>query len=174
MLGLIFLLLIGKGWLFRQAVSYRGVGTRSVKALSSSEGRSLIRYISEEAENPQALIRKALKATNRQLKFSAANTSSHPDQVLKRGKAHCVGYAALFASLTQAGLDQQVPGRFLVKHRIGKLALFGYDLHQLIQHPFFKDHDFCEIYDRELKAYTYIDPSLSDYFGISRVSGVEK
>jgi len=55
------------------------------------------------------------------------------------------------------------------EHKIGQLNLFGINLHQFFNKPFFKDHDFNEVRNNKTGEVFCIDPSLSDYLRINRI-----
>jgi len=55
-------------------------------------------------------------------------------------------------------------------HKIGKLDLWGIDLHQFFESAFFQDHDFNEIKYLKTNEVIFIDPTISDYLKIDSVS----
>jgi len=53
---------------------------------------------------------------------------------------------------------------------IGKLDLFGENIHSYIKSPFFKNHDFVIIMNITTQEKIIIDPSLYDYLMIEKVT----
>ena len=105
------------------------------------------------------------------LSFSSKRVSNDPNELIGTKQANCIGYSALFNSIAnylilKNKLDKQIES----KHLIGQLGFLGLDLHQFFDDPFFRDHDFNVL--RELRGgkTVFIDPSVSDYLGIDRVS----
>jgi hypothetical protein len=52
---------------------------------------------------------------------------------------------------------------------IGKLDFWGYDLHQISNDPFYKDHDYNVITNIKTGKKIFVDPSVADCFWINRV-----
>jgi len=82
-----------------------------------------------------------------------------------------VGYARFFKAVLEDKLAGAGTDAVDVYHVVGKLFLFGIDLHGLIDDPFFKDHDFNIIVERDTGVVHLIDANLYDYTGIGRVRG---
>ena len=112
----------------------------------------------------------AFSLTTRQLAFTFAPASAHPDTVLATGRANCVGYAALFNATAHELIRQRgMESKLEVIHLVGKLYLFGVDLHQLFRTPFFADHDYILLRDTRTGETTATDPSIGDYLWIREV-----
>ena len=89
-------------------------------------------------------------------------------------KANCIGYSSLFNSIVEHLIkEQNAENDYRARHLIGRLEFVGFDLHQLFKDPFFQDHDYNEIENIHTKERIYVDPSLSDYFRINRVSSTK-
>jgi hypothetical protein len=103
--------------------------------------------------------------TGEHLGFSTSGTSVHPDALCRKGKANCVGYAAFFDAIlryssARSGIEVRTAPV------AGKLYFLGFDMHEWIDDPFFRDHDFNRVEDLTTGKTTYVDPSLYDYTGI--------
>ncbi len=112
-----------------------------------------------------------LDLTKNQLAFSFGKCSSNPNALVKKQKANCIGYSALFSSLMNYTLTKkQLDKRYECYHYVGKIYYAGQNINALFNDPFFKDHDFNMIRDIEHKNDIVVDPSLYEYLGIRRVS----
>lgn len=105
-----------------------------------------------------------LKLTLKELEFSKQNDISN-------GGANCVGYAQFFKSVCNHAYT--VNGREVtVEHVRGYVSCFGVNLCKVAKaivpakfKGFVKDHDFVEVDFGDYQC--YLDPSLSDVFGIT-------
>jgi len=86
-------------------------------------------------------------------------------------KANCIGYSALFNSIGNYLIRKQnLSDKFEFSHLVGKLNVFGFNIHNLFNSPFFRDHDFNEIKNNLTDEKTFVDPSLRDYLRIENVT----
>jgi hypothetical protein len=117
------------------------------------------------------IIRLSRTITNQKLKFTFKEGDlKNPNDVEKIDRAHCVGYAAMFTSIASYLIDlQDSEHEYQVKHLRGKLLLLGFDIHPK-NRPFLANHDYCEIKNLQSGQIVWVDPSLSDYTLINRVS----
>lgn len=60
--------------------------------------------------------------------------------------------------------------RYEVDHLVGHLRFLGINLHNFINNPFFRDHDFNSIKDLRTGEAIYVDPSIYDFLRIKKVS----
>jgi hypothetical protein len=98
--ALFLLLLIFRGALYRAAVNYQSLGERPIIQLNEAALLRTIDHATGEGDLDLAqIVAIARKLTNQHLQFRAKATTSDPNQVVLSGKAHCVGYSALFASV---------------------------------------------------------------------------
>jgi len=171
MLILIFSL---REWIFRATVHYQKINERpQVHQLDEN----LLPIIHQEGinntlEEITPILKIAKKVTNKSLSFTTGNVSDNPNQIIKTGKANCVGYAALFALISNHLIQENNLGKkFEVLHVVGQLDFLGYDLHQMSNDPFFANHDYCEVKNKVSGERFYIDPTVSDYFWIDRING---
>ena len=169
------LFFMAKGWLFRASVKYKIIDQRPTIAITDD---LLQKYIdSETGKRPLALdqiAEVAIEITNRELHFSTSSTLINPNIALRQGQTNCIGYSAAFNSICQYLIDQhQLADQFRSKHLAGQLKLFGGNLHQLFDDPFWADHDFNLLENLKTREKIYVDPTLSDYLWIDRVEKEE-
>ncbi|MBR9922545.1 MAG: hypothetical protein GYB31_17040 [Bacteroidetes bacterium] len=108
--------------------------------------------------------------TSELLAFSKSNASYNIVGMMNTRKANCVGYARMFNAIANYLIRENDLGdQIIAQHKIGKLSLWGIDLHSIINRPFFQDHDYNEIKDLHTGESLFVDPSLSDYLGIDFV-----
>lgn len=177
---LIVLVILFRAWIFRKSISYTPIRERATVLLidrqicQELESEITIQLLSKAKNAPLSIaeiIQLAQKKTSEKLSFSRKKSTQNPNILIKEGKTNCIGYAALFNSIAQFILkSQQLEQQYQVKHLVGKLDFWGIDLHQFFNTPFFKDHDYNEIINLETRHKTYVDPIVSDYFGIHQVS----
>ncbi len=168
---LLLLLFLLRGWFFRKTVSYHLTGSKETHALTEAGYRHFIDNQPVDTSIDK-IIRQALRLTTDRLRFTTGKNDIDPNQLFHSKNAHCVGYAAFFATtcnelFRKSGLD----GRFEVKHLRGKISFLGLDLHQFFDGPFFRDHDFNVILDKTTGKRYYVDASVRDVLGIVYVRG---
>ncbi|MCI5082924.1 MAG: hypothetical protein MRY78_14595 [Saprospiraceae bacterium] len=165
--GLFFILFLffiwwGRGLLYRTFVKYKTVQNIPVYSLPSVN--------CPDDYSLEAVVSGALDTLAEQLIFVWESAPTKPEAVLQAGKANCIGYAACTAAYLEACLrKQQKKEAYRIKHVRAQIHLFGYNVHQWIDHPFFRDHDIVVIEDATGQTILKIDPSLYDYFGIRSV-----
>jgi len=172
-LGLVIcLVLLFKGWIYRCTVTYREIGQRHTIILQDSGTIADIRNLRNDRElSLEEIMEISQSVTNACLRFTSGKVSSNPNTVVGIGKANCVGYSALFSSIANQFFREQHSGQsFHVRHLVGRLYFLGVDVHQFFSSPFFKDHDFVEIENVTTGEKIFVDPVVSDYLGIERVT----
>lgn len=173
LLGLLLILaILLSGPIFRIFVKYSEEYEREIIQLVDRELKS-------EIESQRAgknldfsqILHLSRTITNQKLKFTfKPDALKNPNAVEKIPRANCVGYAAMFTSIASYLIDiQDSEQEYRVRHIVGKLFLFNIDIHPK-KLSFFKDHDYCEIKNLQTGQIVLIDPSLSDYTWINRVS----
>lgn len=167
---LAIVLVLIRGWLFRLTVSSHPVSEQAVIAATDS---GLLQHIENQPidTNLQAIVRRSLSLTASQLRFSFGKCESDPNRLFYTQKANCVGYAAYFNATCEkmlkiAGLET----RYKVKHLRANITFLGFDLHQLTNSPFFKDHDFNMVEDLRTGERIFVDASTKDVLGIGYVT----
>ncbi len=172
-LGLVIcLVLLFKGWIYRYTVTYREIGQRQTIILQDSGAIAEIRKLRNNRELTLVeIVEISQSATNARLRFATGKASSNPNVAARSGKANCVGYSALFSSIAnQLSNEQRSSHSLRARHLIGRLYFLGVDVHQFFSSPFFRDHDFVEIEDTATGEKIFVDPVVSDYLGIDRVT----
>lgn len=119
----------------------------------------------------EEIIAVSTRITNKNLEFTFNKISNNPNVVYKLKKANCIGYSSLFNSIGNHIIkEQKMTDKYEFVHWVGKLTVFGYNVHTITNNSFFKDHDFNEIKDKKTGKIKFVDPSLSDYLGIDYVN----
>ncbi len=167
------IIILFRNWIYRQCVTYRSIGLRQNYVAKDDK---LIDFIEKNAcsdSNPtiEYIVNSSLVATSKQLNFTSHNNENDPNKLIYTQEAHCVGYAAFFAAtcnylLQKYKLDKQ----WTAKPQIGQLYLFGTNVHQYLKTPFFKDHDFVIIENKETNRIFAVDPTVNDYCSIDFVT----
>ena len=174
---LLAIIILFRGWIYRQLVTYKAIGTRQQYVINDAV---LIDFIEKSVKNKfkndknvdiQSIIQVSLAVTAEQLNFTAANNHNDPNKLIYSKTAHCVGYASFFTStcnylLKKYALDEQ----WQATPHIGQLYLLGANVHRYISTPFFKDHDFVVIENKVTKMTFTVDPTVNDYWGINFVT----
>lgn len=180
-LTLIFLILIAVGILlrgpvYRSLVFYKSIGQRKSYSLTSNK---LANYINTSTETLNALkieqiIKISLSITSKQLNFTAEKNDIDPNKLIVSKKAHCVGYSAFFATTCNYLLKRhKLSSNWVAKPQVGQLYLWGINIHQFFNSPFFKDHDFVIIENKTTDRIIAVDPTVNDYLRIDGVSYIK-
>jgi len=173
-LGLVVcLIILFKGRLFRCMVTYEEVGQRQIITLQDT---GMITDIQQRRNNRvlslEEIVEISQSVTTERLRFTTGRAYSNPNTIIRSGEANCVGYSALFCSIADPLFHEQHSGHsFRVRHLVGHLSFLGVDVHQFFSSPFFRDHDFVEIENITTGEKIFVDPVVSDYLGIDRVTG---
>lgn len=172
LLVLLLTVIVLRGPMYRLCVGYEVVGVRpSVELKDAKLIQRLEAEVDRGAGDMQDVISTARKMTNEYLHFVVRQNQSDPNTLIHRGEANCIGYSALFNSIAQYLISKYgLSGQYTSTHRIGKLYVLGFDIHVLFDDPFFKDHDFNQLENLLTGEIISIDPSVSDYLWINRVS----
>jgi len=169
---LIILLILFRGFLYRTFVNYSKVNIRNNITLTN---KNLIKEIDKQTDGKvlslEEVINLCSKITSEKLKFTFNQVSSNPNMVSELKKANCIGYSALFNSIGNYLIKKQnLTNKFEFNHLVGELNVFGFNIHNLFNSPFFRDHDFNEIKNNLTDEKTFVDPSLRDYLRIENVT----
>ena len=172
-IGILFLIIICfRGFFYRSFICYKEIGTRTEIMITNPQ---LIHKIEAQSANytidAKTITSIANNITKETLYFSGRQAFRDPNVLIDKHKANCVGYSTMFNSIAnylirKHHLERQIEAR----HLIGQLNFMGINLHQFFHTPFFKDHDFNEITNLKTGKSISIDPSVSDYLYINRVS----
>lgn len=168
LLGLVF-----RGPLYRACVAYQSVGHRTSYPATDPE---LVQYIEETAafKHPPSIehiLHRSLSLTSEKLHFTVANNAVDPNRLIGSRAAHCVGYAAFFATTCNYLFKKyHLETTWSAQPQKGQLYLFGQNVHPYLRMPFFRDHDFVIIRNKATGESIAVDPTVDDYLGIARVS----
>lgn len=155
----LLIVFIFRGFLFRKFVKYESVGKRGIFLVIDEKDTFKSKNINE-------IIDYSLNKTARKLEFTFDNQT----KPMITGKANCIGYCDFFSSQINQILRNNDMGNWKINHEIGKLEVFGKDIHQYFSSPFFKDHDFVTVENIKTGEKIFIDPVIYDYFKIDRIS----
>lgn len=169
---LVLLLILFRGTIYRFAIRYNAIGTRPAINLNNSK---LIEKIDQQSMGKtidlETIVRIADDITTSELSFTTGQAFNNPNQLADSKHANCVGYSAMFNSIANYLIENhQLQSTIESKHIIGQLELFGIDLHQFFDGPFFRDHDFNQVTDQKTGDLISIDPTVSDYLRINRIN----
>jgi len=172
----ILLLLLFRGFIFRLIIKYQSIGTRTeIKIIE----KNLIKKIESKSANKiinlDKIIAIANEITTEELNFTGSRASNNPNHLINSKEANCIGYSAMFNSIANYLIKKnQLESKIEAHHKIGQLYFLGIDIHQFFDSAFFRDHDFNEIEILESGEKYYIDPTIYDYFWISRIQSNQK
>lgn len=109
--------------------------------------------------------------TSSLLYFTIDNNDTDPNQLLNSKSAHCVGYSYFFTMTCNYLLKKfNLEKNWEVRHQIGKIYVFGINVHQYFNSPFFVDHDFITIENKKNNQKIAVDPVVYDYLYIDSVT----
>lgn len=170
-LGMIFLVILFRGPLFRAVAHYEVIGDRN----STHRSEELSEVVMVPKGDLNEAIDAALDTTANWLHFTTGHASSNARFLTKGSGANCIGYASLFTALLRQELESnEAKDRYKVEHLIGQLHLGDWNVHQAFNSPFWKDHDIVRITDLTEGVSVNVDPTLFDATGIRRVRGPSK
>ncbi|NET31021.1 MAG: hypothetical protein F6K19_03330 [Cyanothece sp. SIO1E1] len=162
------LLIVFRGQLFRACVAY--IPLERVQLPNKSAAFHSPAHQMYSTSSIEQQINQALYFTSQHLHFTTGSSSSDPIQLLQKPAANCIGYGNFFQhrleyQLKSAGLASD----FELQQWRGKLYFLGWDIHSLFKNPFWKDHDFNIILDKNNGKKMAVDATLHDYFRIRSV-----
>lgn len=169
---LVILTILFRGFIYRISVNYTQVKIRSNITLTDNK---LIKEIDEKTENKVLNINEIIELSNQitseKLDFTFNKVSSNPNVASELKKANCIGYSSLFNSIGNYIIKKQkMTDKYEFIHLVGKLDVFGFNIHNLFNSPFFKDHDFNQILNKKTGEKEFVDPSMRDYLKIEYVT----
>jgi len=161
----LLLLFLLRGFLYRQTINYTPIKEiKSIPLINKKVIAAIETEIGSEQLDLQKIANISTKITNQSLKFTFQKAFNNPNKIVITGKANCVGYAALYNAIANYLIHKSKnQDRFQSKHLVGKLDFLGIDLHALFTSPFYKNHDYNLIEDKETGETLLIDPSIDDY-----------
>lgn len=162
-LVLSLLLFLFRGPAYRTLTNYTLVNYRTIDVSPAQGLQAISNSLYLKSDDLKEFVLNAQDYTTRTLQFSARNSGSSALATLRSGQANCVGYARVMADLIQRNADK-FP-EMTVRHGVAKISVLGFDLHQLTDTPFWRDHDVVVVEDGDSRRMV-LDPSLADYTGI--------
>ncbi len=162
-----------RGWIYRHSVIYRTISPRTNY---SAHNPKLITNLDRKTkdkklEDIQSIIDECLSITSDQLYFSSKSKVVDPNKLIDSKATHCVGYASFFATTCNYLLQKsQLNNEWNAQPQAGQLYLFGHNIHQYFDSPFFKNHDFVIVKNKKTGTILAVDPSLYDYLFIKFVT----
>ena len=164
---------IFRGPLYRAVVKYQPTAERPNYTITNPELIEICKLKSTPEKNSgiKDLIHSSHAITSDLLEFTFTQTETDPNKLVNTRKANCVGYAALFAAVCnhQSITLKHAPNWTATPYK-GQLYLFGVNIHPYIQSPFFKDHDFVIIKNKNTGETYAVDPSIRDYLRINYIT----
>ncbi len=160
---ILIILVIGfvfRGWIYRQIVTYKSTGER-VNYTATNE--NLISYFEENIVNVkdtkiEEIINVGLSTTSQLLEFTASKNYNNPNKLIDTKTANRIGYATFFSSICNYLLEKKnIRDWKAVPHK-GQLYFLGVNVHQYFDSPFFKDHDFAIIQNKNTGEILAVDP----------------
>ena len=167
---------VAREWIYNRVVTYKSIGARTdypvtnallIKKIESALGNHIEPDVDE-------IIDISLMITSSQLNFTPEDNDIDPNRLISSRTAHCIGYASYFATtcnylLKKNGLHEQ----WIARPQIGQLYVLRSNVHQYLDSPFLKDHDFVIIQNRATGKILAVDPTVNDYFKINLVKYAE-
>lgn len=168
----IIILILFRGIIYRLAINYNEIGSR--QEIKITDKKLIDKIVSESKDRKidlEEIARISDKITKSELKFTINKASSNPNELINLNRANCIGYSAMFNSIANYLIRKNsLQSEIEAEHKVGKIDFFGIDLHQFFENNFFKDHDFNEVLNQKTGERILIDPSVSDYLWIDRIT----
>lgn len=108
---------------------------------------------------------RVLQLVASKLRFGKNQTIHNPND-FRESTAHCVGYAALNASLLDYFYKST---EYEISHVRGRVYFLGFDLTKLSKSKFWRNHDFVRIKNKHTNHVYYSDGPIFEYLRISRI-----
>jgi hypothetical protein len=175
-LSVLLLIVVGflfRGWFYYHFVSYRSIGERNQYSILNKDLTGYIESGIDRYTKPDIhqIVKLSLVLTSSHLNFTASKHHIDPNNLMKSGTAHCVGYANFFTTTCNyLILKNNLAHKWKATSHKGQLYLFDINLHNFLESPFLKDHDFVTIENKISGEVIAVDPSLNDYFHIDYIN----
>lgn len=164
-LTLIFIL---KGIFYRYSVNYSPIETRKNTYLNNKQ---IILEVNDRIEGQKLSIQEIISISDDITCNTLSFTFKPSSEISTENKTNCIGYSSRFNSIGNYILTRQkMRSEYEFNHLVGEIDLLGYNIHNLFNSSFFKNHDYNQVKNKNNDECFYIDPSLSDYTGIKFVS----
>jgi len=168
---LLLLVVLFRGFLFRISVVYNRIERRENLIIKDDKLIEFINATDIDTSSIDEIIETSLDITSEKLSFTDARCEVNPDKLFYSSKSNCIGYASFYASTCNYLLKKyHLENDWKATPVVGKLSLFGCDIHKLFSSPFFKNHDFVIIENRISGIKYAVDPTIHDYLGIEYIT----
>lgn len=161
-----------RGFVYRKIVSYEQISERKNYEVKLPELHKLIADNNASVlSTPFSIINQSLVITSDALRFTGGKNDVDPNKLIVTKNAHCVGYAAFFATVCNQFFQlNDLSNEWAATPQKGELFLMGVSVHPYFHSPFFRDHDFVIIKNLKSGEELAVDPSLHDYTGIRYIT----
>jgi len=121
----ILILILFRGIIFRLAIKYNEIGTRPKIEITSGDLMERIERKSKDKKNDlKSIVEVADEITTTELKFTTNRASNNPNELINTKQANCVGYSAMFNSITNYLIRKnELQNEIEAEHKIGQLEL---------------------------------------------------
>ncbi|MBK6835259.1 MAG: hypothetical protein IPG89_13700 [Bacteroidetes bacterium] len=168
---LLLLVVLFRGFLFRNSVVYHQIKSRDALIIKDDKLIEFVNTSDIDTACIEEIIESALDITSEKLSFTDGTCDVNPDKLFYSSKSNCIGYAGFYASICNYLLKKyHLDKEWKATSVVGKLNLFGYDIHKLFSSPFFKDHDFVVIENKISRIKYAVDPTIHDYLGVEYIT----
>lgn len=158
-LSVILVLFLFRSSIYRSVMSYQVFKEIPVQTLESEAC-----VLSTDIED---LMSNSLSFVSDDLHFVWTSANTKVNKMQNGSDANCIGYSAYFAAHLRKCLEENnIEQQFIIKHQRAHIFLWSWNVHSLINHSFFADHDMVEVTDKASGQQWIIDPSLYDYLWI--------
>jgi hypothetical protein len=130
--------LIFRGWLYRQLITYKSIGQRTVYLPTNND---LFAYLNTSVDDNnnltiEEIIKLALSITSQTLSFTAEKNETNPNSLISSKTAHCVGYASFFATTCNYLLSKYgLASSWTANPHAGQLYFLGVNVQGISIHP---------------------------------------
>jgi hypothetical protein len=170
---LMLAVLLFRGWLYRNLITYKSIGRRVSYIATNKPLIGFIEASTSRETNVEVkqIIRLALSITSRQLNFAGGKTDTDPNKLITSRSAHCVGYASFFTTTCNHLLGQNnLADTWSAHAHVGQLYFLQENIHRYFDTPFLKDHDFVTIENNVTGEIFAVDPTVNDYLFVDFVN----
>ena len=172
MAGLLLVLILFRGPIYRLSFVYHPIGSQEEIKITNQELLDIIELEYRNTEiDWQSISNIAHRITIKTLHFSTAEVSTNPNDLVQTSVTNCIGYAAMFNSIANYLINaKKLEDQMKAFHIRAHIYFLGINLHQYLDHPFLANHDINIMKNLKTNETIAIDPSLSDYLFIKKVS----
>lgn len=163
LLALLLLAILFRGLLWRAVSSYEDIKQLPLQTLTDNTLKEKIKTETLGMDGREIIVY-CRKLTADCLTFSMSHAENDINKMYPKNKAHCVGYAAFFATACQYAFRvNSINGH--CDHTRGLIHILGMNIHAPFHNVgWLKDHDYVNV---TLGNKTIVvDPSIEDFWGL--------